>query len=126
MGGQGTRKDMVLFGDLIRGLHLVDLPLLGRSFTWSNKRDSPSFAQLDRFLVSTEWIGLFPMSGQSALSAISSDHVAILLDSGSSLPRRKNFRFEKMWSDHPSFDSLVALWWGQEEEKENPVLNFVG
>ena len=35
------------FNDLIQELTLIDILLWGRSFTWSNKRDTPAFAKLD-------------------------------------------------------------------------------
>jgi len=46
---------MDFFNDLIRELALIDIPFGGRSFTWSDKRDMPAFAKLDRFLISEAW-----------------------------------------------------------------------
>lgn len=42
------------FSEFIDEFRLVDLPLVGGPFTWSNGRSPPTLSQLDRFLVSGE------------------------------------------------------------------------
>jgi hypothetical protein len=39
------------FLDIIFEQGLMDIPLQGRSFTWSNNWDSPSLYRIDRFLI---------------------------------------------------------------------------
>ncbi|KAK3221372.1 hypothetical protein Dsin_008397 [Dipteronia sinensis] len=56
-----------------------DLPLIGSPFTWSNNRDVESWARLDRFLISPEFLAWFPLLCQKGLSRSLSDHNAILL-----------------------------------------------
>jgi len=51
-GCEDNINDLDSFNDIIRALGLIDIPFEGRSFTWSNKRATPAFAKLDRFLVS--------------------------------------------------------------------------
>ncbi|KAL4341440.1 hypothetical protein GQ457_08G019460 [Hibiscus cannabinus] len=48
------------FSDFIESSALVDIPLNGGRFTWSNFRDVPSFSRLDRFLVSAEVLLVWP------------------------------------------------------------------
>lgn len=48
------------FSDWIRNHGLVDLPLRGVNFTWSNMQENLVMYRLDRFLVSTNWLDLFP------------------------------------------------------------------
>lgn len=67
-----------------------------------------------------------PLVSQSALPVIVSDHSAILLDIGTSSPKRRIFRFDKMWTGHPSFDKVVSVWWNQSPSREDPVLSFSG
>lgn len=43
----GNHLDMYLFNEAISSLGLVDLPLKGRRFTWSNKQPSPLLERLD-------------------------------------------------------------------------------
>lgn len=92
----GPDQGETLFGELIRDLSLVDLPLKGKTFTWSNKRDLASFARLDRFLISSEWNSIFPLASQSVLPAFILDHSAVLLGLGSFVPKRRPFCFEKI------------------------------
>lgn len=42
------------FNEVIRYLDLIDLPLNGRQLIWTNKREIPSFAKLDRFLLNKD------------------------------------------------------------------------
>lgn len=47
-------QQMMRFRSLVNSLGLIDLPLQGRKYTWSNDRDDPTFVRLDRFLMSAE------------------------------------------------------------------------
>ncbi|KAK8632726.1 hypothetical protein V6N13_073109 [Hibiscus sabdariffa] len=47
-----NRGAMDSFSDFIEGLSLVDLPLYGGRFTWSNFGETASFSRFDRFLLS--------------------------------------------------------------------------
>lgn len=51
-GRSGSLRDIESFRDLVYHLNLIDLPLQGRQFTWSNHRDNPILARQDRFLIS--------------------------------------------------------------------------
>lgn len=79
----GLAIENIIFSSVIlfRTLNLVDLLLLGRAFTWSNKREVPYFAKLNHFLVSDDWEAVFPLTSQDDLLAPISDHVPLLLDS---------------------------------------------
>lgn len=48
------------FNDSIRHHDLFNLPLRGSDFTWSNMQENPVMSRLDRFLVSTDWLDVFP------------------------------------------------------------------
>jgi hypothetical protein len=43
------------FRGLIQDLELVDYPILGRRFTWSNERGNATHTRIDRLMVSKEW-----------------------------------------------------------------------
>lgn len=68
---------MRAFSDWIGIQNLVDLPLGGAKYTWSNRQESSVMSRLDRFLVSIEWIDLFPHCIQVALARPTSDHCPI-------------------------------------------------
>lgn len=65
------------FAKIITDLGLHDMKLQGRKFTWSNSRDRPSMAKLDRFLISTDWASKFPTGMQRTLPNSSSDHCPV-------------------------------------------------
>lgn len=77
------------FNSAIDSLALIDLPLLNRQFTWSNKRDEPVLARLDRALFNNSMSKLFPNSTLTALVASTSDHTPSL---SRSLPPFRNHR----------------------------------
>ena len=52
------------FSNFISEQDLIDIPLQGGSFTWSNTREVASKAKLDRFLFSAEWEDKFPSVSQ--------------------------------------------------------------
>lgn len=55
------------FNDTIRSLGLIELPLSDRRFTWTNRRDPPTLARLDRVFVNTSWDAAFPNSSLVSL-----------------------------------------------------------
>jgi hypothetical protein len=48
-------SEMLLFNEAISNLGLVDIPLKGIKYTWSNMQDSPLFQRLDCFF--HLWLG---------------------------------------------------------------------
>lgn len=44
-------NEAFMFNDTINSLGLIEIPLLGRAFTWSNQRDSPTLVRLDGVFV---------------------------------------------------------------------------
>ena len=51
----GDVNEMLLFNDAISSLGLIELPLYGRKFTWTNKQPSPLMERLDWFFTSSSW-----------------------------------------------------------------------
>ena len=56
----GDANDMLLFNEAISALGLVELPLYGKKFTWSNKQQPPLLERLDWFFSSLSWTNSFP------------------------------------------------------------------
>jgi len=42
------------FNELINTLGLIEIPLVDRAYTWSNRRDDPTLVRLDRCFVNTD------------------------------------------------------------------------
>uniref|UniRef100_A0A452XBU0 Uncharacterized protein n=1 Tax=Aegilops tauschii subsp. strangulata TaxID=200361 RepID=A0A452XBU0_AEGTS len=53
-------NDMCTFNDIIRKNNLVELPLKGRLYTWSNMQQNPLLEQLDWFFTSLHWTLAYP------------------------------------------------------------------
>ncbi|KAK1324892.1 hypothetical protein QJS10_CPA01g02100 [Acorus calamus] len=90
---------------------LIDIPLSNHEFTWSNLRDEPSLARLDRILLSTKWEARFPRCSAEGLPCITSDHVPILLSGNEEGHVKARFSFEACWTMTESFQEVVAESW---------------
>ncbi|XP_059428513.1 uncharacterized protein LOC132162272 [Corylus avellana] len=86
---------------------LMDLPLAGGTFTWSN---TYSRSRIDHFLVSLEWEVRYPALIQKRMLRLCSNHFSILLDCDCMLRSKRPFKFENMWLKAYGFvDRLKAL-----------------
>jgi hypothetical protein len=83
--------------------NLVDLPLEGGQFTWSNNQEDQIWSRIDRFLVSPEWEKRFPKVIQKRLPRLLSNHFPLLLDCGAPRGGNNYFKFENMWLKHEGF-----------------------
>ncbi|XP_058096321.1 uncharacterized protein LOC131241982 [Magnolia sinica] len=99
------------FSDWIQSHELVDLPLFGARFTWSNGRQTPIQSRLDRFLLSTDWLEAFPAASQLALPRITSDHCPILLSLEDESWGPKPFRFNSSRINLKDFKQRLKEWW---------------
>jgi len=91
--------------------NLVDLPLEGGQFTWSNNQEDQIWSRIDKFLVSPEWEKRFPEVIQKRLPRLLSNHFSLLLDCGAPRGGNKYFKFENMWLKHEGFVEHVKNWW---------------
>ncbi|KAG6654621.1 hypothetical protein CIPAW_05G158600 [Carya illinoinensis] len=112
---------MTEFSDCIFDLNLVDLPLVGGPFTWSNNQ---TYSRLDRFLISPDWECHYPEVSQKRLPHLCSDHFPILLDGGGIQGGRHSFKFENMWLKSEAFVNKVRHWWSSYQFHGTPPLLF--
>lgn len=99
---------MRAFCTFIDTMNLVDLPLHGGSFTWSNGQQ---MSRIDSFLATNGWEEHFTEVVQRRLPRLVSDHWPILLDSGGFCSGPTHFLFENMWLQSESFLEKVCGWW---------------
>uniref|UniRef100_A0A2N9HVH9 Elongation factor P C-terminal domain-containing protein n=1 Tax=Fagus sylvatica TaxID=28930 RepID=A0A2N9HVH9_FAGSY len=111
LGASHFTSSMHAFSDFITSCRLRDLPLEGGLFTWSNNRENAVMSRIDRFLLSEDWDGFFPMILQKRLPRILSDHFPIILECGDFSRGRRPFRFENMWLKADGFKERVKEWW---------------
>lgn len=102
---------MLLFNDAISALGLVELPLKGRRFTWTNKQTPPFLECLDWFFTSTCWTLTYPSSFVYPLVIETSDHVPCVVIIDTTIPKHSIFRFENYWMEHQDFFSVVQNGW---------------
>lgn len=75
---QDRRGEMRDFNTFIENAGLVDLPLYRRRFIWY-RGNGTSCSHLDRFLLSSGWLGKWPNVAQFGLKRKVTDHAAIIL-----------------------------------------------
>ena len=100
-----------MFNDLISYQGLVELPIEGRAYTWSNMQSEPLLEQLDWFFTSPSWSLKFPNTLVHPLARPTSDHVPCVISIGTSIPKANVFRFENYWINMPGFLELVKNIW---------------
>ncbi|KAJ3708007.1 hypothetical protein LUZ61_011712 [Rhynchospora tenuis] len=104
---------MQSFNDLIRDLNLFDVPLLNKTFTWTNKQPQPIMSRLDRVLLSTRWLSSFPVLNLEALPSIVSDHVPLRLHCKQPASTPKRLRLELFWFQHNEFHTIANETWAE-------------
>lgn len=102
--------DSIYFERFIEDMNLMDLPLVGRKFTWYSSNDT-AMSRLDRFLVSDEWLLAWPNLVQRGLKRSISDHCPILLKNEDEDWGPKPFRVFDCWFDHKDFRTFVKEQW---------------
>ena len=85
---------MLIFNEAISNLGLIELPLKGRKFTWSNMQHDPLLEKLDWFFTSATWTVTFPNTMVYPLVKPISDHVPCVISIGTMIPKAKIFRLE--------------------------------
>lgn len=103
------------FGDFIDRWGLIDGPLIGANFTWSNFQYQVVLSRIDRFLFCGLWEDLFPNCSQVALTRTVSDHTPILLKWKQVWKGPSPFKFEEIWFMDPDFMEVVDHTWNNVE-----------
>ena len=67
--------DMFVFNDFIRQQMLTEIPIKGRSYTWSNMQQNPLLEQLNWVFTSLNWTASFPNTIVNPLGRPVSDHI---------------------------------------------------
>ncbi|XP_016172734.1 uncharacterized protein LOC107615141 [Arachis ipaensis] len=96
------------FRSWIQDMHLVDLPLTDRKFTWFRGR---SCSRIDRALVSVEWLEEFPETQIRGGPRGLLDHCPVILDYMSQRVGPRLFRSLDSWFTHEGFLSFVKEEW---------------
>lgn len=102
-----------LFNNLIRDQGWIDVELKNRSFTWINKRPSPTLSKIDRIFISSKWQSMFPLISLQALSMVVSDHVPLLLTFRHHRTKPRTRRLENYWFQYSEAHQIIQTIWEQ-------------
>jgi hypothetical protein len=107
----GNIAEMMLFNEAMSSLGIVEIPLHGRRYTWTNKQQPPLLEILDWFFSSNAWTLNYPHTLAKSLIMETSDHWPCVIEIRTTIPRARVFRFENYWMTHDSFLPLVTNTW---------------
>ncbi|GAU20609.1 hypothetical protein TSUD_33450 [Trifolium subterraneum] len=105
--GSVERTEFVQFID---AMELIDIPVLGKKFTWSNS-DNSVMSRLDRFLLSEGIIEKGGITNQWVGDRDISDHHPIWLECNNLNWGPKPFKFNNCWLEHKDFIPVVKATW---------------
>ncbi|XP_026383952.1 uncharacterized protein LOC113279473 [Papaver somniferum] len=91
--------------------HLIDLPLVGATYTWTNNQIQSVRSRIDGILLSPEWEHVHPDVIQQDLARPCSDHNPISLNCQGLKHGNPPLRCEYFWFSHPNFLNLVKDLW---------------
>jgi hypothetical protein len=91
-------------------MELVDIPVMGKKFTWFSS-DGTTMSRLDCFLLSEGFIAKEGISNQWVGDRDISDHCPIWLLTSNQNWGPKPFKFNNCWIDHPEFFNFVKSSW---------------
>lgn len=109
----GDAQDMFIFNDFIHEQELTELPIKGRTYTWSNMQQNPLLEQLDWFFMTLNWTTSFPNTMVNPLGRLVFDHIPCSVVIQTKIPKSKLFRFETYWIAHPRFMEVVEQAWNK-------------
>ncbi|KAL2892477.1 DELLA protein GAIP-B [Bienertia sinuspersici] len=114
------------FPSVVDDLGLKDIPIEGRFYTWSNRRDGDDFLEekLDRVLANNEWLNVFPDSCANTITWDGSEHFPIVFKlnqevEGPTEETPKLFRFEARWLHDENFDTFLKEAWNDSLSEGN-------
>lgn len=105
----GDVTEMYLFNEAISALGLIELPLHGRHFTWTNKQLSPLLERLDWFFTSNAWTESYPNTSVKAMVMETSDHWPVEINTR--IPKSHIFIFENHWLSRNDFVNILIQGW---------------
>lgn len=103
-------EEIELFSDFISGVGLIDLPLIGRKFTWY-KPNGRAMSRLDRFLMTEDWLNTWSNLSQWGLKRCVSDHCAVVLKEKEADWGPKPFCVMRCWESMEGYEDFVKNEW---------------
>jgi hypothetical protein len=107
-------QESLEFNRFVSNLELLDLPVLGRKFTWCHP-NGRSMSRIDRALVSSEWLQLWGQQSLWVMQRSVSDHCPIILRCGDFDKGPRPFRFNNHWLQNDGFKKIVEDSWHEQQ-----------
>jgi len=104
------KKEIIDFNNFIETNSLVELPRIGKHFTWY-KLDRTAKSRLDKILASEEWLQIWPSCKQYIQPRVVSDHYALVVKSLVIDWGPKPFTTIDAWMMEPAFKNFVKEKW---------------
>ncbi|WJX32289.1 hypothetical protein P8452_20632 [Trifolium repens] len=111
--GSGVGREIQEFGAFLRQLDMVDMPLLGRQFTWFHNNGC-TMSRLDRVLLSNEWLSLWGNAVVWVAPRDVSDHCPLIVKYCNEDWGPKPFRFNNYWLQNKQFKEVVVNEWNSQ------------
>jgi exonuclease III len=105
-----TTSKVLEFRNFVEALELVDLPLVGRRFTWYHA-SGKAMSRIDRVLISDGWASRWGSVALWVLPREVSDHCPLILKYCIDDWGPKPFRFNNYWLDNKKFKEIVEGCW---------------
>ncbi|KAH1193898.1 hypothetical protein GmHk_19G054826 [Glycine max] len=107
----GSSTNISEFNSWIADMDVEEVRSVGRCFTWC-RPNGTVMSKLDRFLLSDEWLSLWPDTTQFVLDRDFSDHCPILLRSRIMDWGPKPLKVMDWWLKDKGFQNMVNHSWG--------------
>jgi len=119
----GQMSEINGFNCFIESNMLLDLPIVGKAYTWFRANGSAK-SRLDRFLVTEEWLSLWPNCKQYVQQREVSDHCALVVKALDKDWGPKPFRNIDAWHMDRGFNGMVKGKWQSYPAERNAILNL--
>lgn len=116
----GDINEIFLFNEAISNLGLIEIPLLGRKFTWTNKQH-PLCLRLDWFFTSASQTLTYPTILAKSMIMETSDHWPCIVEISTNIPKAKIFRFENYQMQHESLKPIIWQAWSIQTNLQDPT-----
>ncbi|MCI08477.1 transposon TX1 putative protein, partial [Trifolium medium] len=103
-------SETIEFRNFLTNMDLIDLPVLGRKFTWVHP-NGISMSRIDRVLVSNDWLSFVVNPALWVLPCTVSDHCPLVVRSNVVDWGPRPFRFNNYWLENKDFTKVVENYW---------------
>ncbi|XP_074305216.1 uncharacterized protein LOC141640264 [Silene latifolia] len=116
IGRDVTWSKIAEFRECIQYCGVTDIKGQGAFYTWNNKHDAGSrtYSRIDRFLVNSEWMDLYPHAFAHFLPEGLFDHnPSVCYRRAIRSQPKGHFKYYNMWGLDPDFQEVVQASWNE-------------